>query len=283
MLTKNYLSIYAKSFSWAGFFLPKKTYDKCSALYDFCRTVDNLADENNSLTIKTANFLKFKSEFNNKNLMNPIIKNMWELIDEFKISLKIINDLFDGIETDLNEKVVLNNKKDLLIYSYRVAGTVGLMMAKILKVKNKDALKAAINLGIAMQLTNISRDVIEDKINNRFYIDDDINVIKSTINLSNIFYDMSFWAIREIPLSFRFSILVARRVYKRIGYKISKKNTFLEYQSSKKIYVTKIEKVYETAMSLIDLLKLNFIKKNNYTIDKDLNLISEELFINERI
>ena len=283
MLTKNYLSIYAKSFSWAGFFLPKKTYDKCSALYDFCRTVDNLADENNSLTIKTANFLKFKSEFNNKNLMNPIIKNMWELIDEFKISLKIINDLFDGIETDLNEKVVLNNKKDLLIYSYRVAGTVGLMMAKILKVKNKDALKAAINLGIAMQLTNISRDVIEDKINNRFYIDDDINVIKSTINLSNIFYDISFWAIREIPLSFRFSILVARRVYKRIGYKISKKNTFLEYQSAKKIYVTKIEKVYETAMSLIDLLKLNFIKKNNYTIDKDLNLISEELFINERI
>jgi phytoene synthase len=283
MLTKNYLSIYAKSFSWAGFFLPKKTYDKCSALYDFCRTVDNLADENNSLTIKTANFLKFKSEFNNKNLMNPIIKNMWQLIDEFKISLKIINDLFDGIETDLNEKVVLNNKKDLLIYSYRVAGTVGLMMAKILKVKNKDALKAAINLGIAMQLTNISRDVIEDKINNRFYIDDDINVIKSTINLSNIFYDISFWAIREIPLSFRFSILVARRVYKRIGYKISKKNTFLEYQSSKKIYVTKIEKVYETAMSLIDLLKLNFIKKNNYTIDKDLNLISEELFINERI
>ena len=283
MLTKNYLSIYAKSFSWAGFFLPKKTYDKCSALYDFCRTVDNLADENNSLTIKTANFLKFKSEFNNKNLMNPIIKNMWELIDEFKISLKIINDLFDGIETDLNEKVVLNNKKDLLIYSYRVAGTVGLMMAKILKVKNKDALKAAINLGIAMQLTNISRDVIEDKINNRFYIDDDINVIKSTINLSNIFYDISFWAIREIPLSFRFSILVARRVYKRIGYKISKKNTFLEYQSSKKIYVTKLEKVYETAMSLIDLLKLNFIKKNNYTIDKDLNLISEELFINERI
>ena len=283
MLTKNYLSIYAKSFSWAGFFLPKKTYDKCSALYDFCRTVDNLADENNSLTIKTANFLKFKSEFNNKNLMNPIIKNMWELIDEFKISLKIINDLFDGIETDLNEKVVLNNKKDLLIYSYRVAGTVGLMMAKILKVKNKEALKAAINLGIAMQLTNISRDVIEDKMNNRFYINDDIDVIKSTINLSNIFYDISFWAIREIPLSFRFSILVARRVYKRIGYKISKKNTFLEYQSSKKIYVTKIEKVYETAMSLIDLLKLNFIKKNNYTIDKDLNLISEEIFINERI
>lgn len=283
MLTKNYLSLYAKSFNWAGFFLPKKTYEKCSALYDFCRTVDNLADEKNSLEIKKNNFLKFKSDFNSKNSMNPIIINMWKLIYEFQISLKIINDLFDGIETDLKEKVVFNNKKDLLIYSYRVAGTVGLMMAKILNVKNKDALKSAINLGIAMQLTNISRDVVEDKMNNRFYIKENINVIKSTIDLSNIFYDSSFWAIRQIPLSFRFSILVARRVYKRIGYKISKKNTFSEYEASKKIYVTKLEKIYETMMSITDLLKLNFINKNNYTIDKDLDLINEESFINERI
>jgi len=283
MLTKNYLSLYAKSFNWAGFFLPKKTYEKCSALYDFCRTVDNLADEKNSLEIKKNNFLKFKSDFNSKNSMNPIIINMWKLIDEFQISLKIINDLFDGIETDLKEKVVFNNKKDLLVYSYRVAGTVGLMMAKILNVKNKDALKSAINLGIAMQLTNISRDVVEDKMNNRFYIKENINVIKSTIDLSNIFYDSSFWAIKQIPLSFRFSILVARRVYKRIGYKISKKNTFSEYEASKKIYVTKLEKIYETMMSITDLLKLNFINKNNYTIDKDLGLINEESFINERI
>jgi 15-cis-phytoene synthase len=283
MLTKNYLSLYAKSFNWAGFFLPKKTYEKCSALYDFCRIVDNLADEKNSLEIKKNNFLKFKSDFNSKNSMNPIIINIWKLIDEFQISLKIINDLFDGIETDLKEKVVFNNKKDLLVYSYRVAGTVGLMMAKILNVKNKDALKSAINLGIAMQLTNISRDVVEDKMNNRFYIKENINVIKSTIDLSNIFYDSSFWAIRQIPLSFRFSILVARRVYKRIGYKISKKNTFSEYEASKKIYVTKLEKIYETMMSITDLLKLNFINKNNYTIDKDLDLINEESFINERI
>ena len=283
MLTKNYLSLYAKSFNWAGFFLPKKTYEKCSSLYDFCRTVDNLADEKNSLEIKKNNFLKFKSDFNSKNSMNPIIINMWKLIDEFQVSLKIINDLFDGIETDLKEKVVFNNKKDLLVYSYRVAGTVGLMMAKILNVKNKDALKSAINLGIAMQLTNISRDVVEDKMNNRFYIKENINVIKSTIDLSNIFYDSSFWAIRQIPLSFRFSILVARRVYKRIGYKISKKNTFSEYEASKKIYVTKLEKIYETMMSITDLLKLNFINKNNYTIDKDLDLINEESFINERI
>ena len=87
---------------------------------------------------------------------------MWDLIEEFNISLKIVQDLLIGIKSDIKDKVKLNTKKDLLIYSYRVAGTVGLMMAKILKVNKKSSLKSAIDLGIAMQLTNISRDVIED-------------------------------------------------------------------------------------------------------------------------
>ena len=56
MSNKNYLSIYARSFNWAGFFLPKKTYLKCSALYDFCRTIDNIADEDNKLDVKKNNF-----------------------------------------------------------------------------------------------------------------------------------------------------------------------------------------------------------------------------------
>ena len=60
MLTKNYLAIYAKSFNWAGFFLPTKTYKKCSALYDFCREVDNIADDENNIELKKNNFLKFK-------------------------------------------------------------------------------------------------------------------------------------------------------------------------------------------------------------------------------
>ena len=52
MISKNYLSIYAKSFNWAGFFLPKEVYEKCSTLYDFCRTLDNIADEDLDLEIK---------------------------------------------------------------------------------------------------------------------------------------------------------------------------------------------------------------------------------------
>ena len=60
MLTKNYLAIYAKSFNWAGFFLPKKTYEKCSALYDFCREVDNIADDENKIEIKKIILLNLK-------------------------------------------------------------------------------------------------------------------------------------------------------------------------------------------------------------------------------
>ena len=283
MLTKNYLAIYAKSFNWAGFFLPKKTYEKCSALYDFCREADNIADDENNIEIKKDNFIKFRNNFVNKNYDDPIIKNMWSLINEFSISTKIIDDLFEGINSDIKENVKLKSKKELLIYSYRVAGTVGLMMAKILNVHKEQSLKSAIDLGIAMQLTNISRDVMEDKKNNRSYINESFEDIKSTIKLSEKFYENSFYSIKEIPLSFRFSILVARRVYRKIGYKILNKQNIENYKKSGKIYVSNIEKIIETFLSIFDLIKLSLISKNDDNINHDHNLINEEINLNERI
>jgi len=282
-MTKNYLAQYAKSFNWAGFFLPRKTYQKCSALYDFCRTVDNIADNENKISVKQDNFLDFKNDFINKNYANPIIKNIWDLIKEFNISNKIVNDLLDGINSDIKENVRLNSKKELLIYSYRVAGTVGLMMAKILKVKKEQSLKSAIDLGIAMQLTNISRDVIEDKKNNRFYINENFEDIKSTIELSEKYYQNSFYSIKEIPISFRFSILVARRVYRKIGLKILNKKSIENYKNSGKIYVSNIEKILETIYSIFDLIKLSLINKNDDDISHDHYLINEEINLNERI
>ena len=283
MLTKNYLATYAKSFNWAGFFLPKKTYKKCSALYDFCREADNIADDENKTEIKKNNFIKFRNNFVNKNYDDPVIKNMWDLINEFSISTKIVDDLFEGINSDIKENVKLNSKKELLIYSYRVAGTVGLMMAKILNVHKEQSLKSAIDLGIAMQLTNISRDVIEDKKNNRFYINESFEDIKTTIELSEKFYENSFYSIKEIPLSFRFSILVARRVYRKIGHKILNKQNIENYKKSGKIYVSNIEKIIETFLSIFDLIKLSLISKNDDNINHDHNLINEEINLNERI
>ena len=136
-------------------FYQKKLIKNVHALYDFCRTVDNIADDDGELDIKKKNLSNFKNDFINKNYNNIIIKNMWGLMNNHLISVKIVEDLFDGVDSDLSKKVQLHNKKDLLIYSYKVAGTVGLMMAKILNVKDQNSMKAAIDLGIAMQLTNI--------------------------------------------------------------------------------------------------------------------------------
>jgi len=287
MTTKNYLSIYAKSFNWSGFFLPKKIYSRCSKLYDFCRTIDNIADQHADLEIKKKELEKFKMKFEQKNQQDSVIKNMCDLMSESNISKKILNDLFDGVESDLKKEVRIKTEKELLVYSYRVAGTVGLMMAKILGVKKKESLQRAIDLGIAMQLTNIARDVVEDENKNRIYLiknsEDTFLDIKKIIYKADSFYDSSFVGIKDIPLNCRFSIVVARRVYRQIGKKILQKKDIGSYRKSGKIYVSNFGKIIQTIFSLSDLIMLFFIKPRKHEKENEHNLISEDIVLNERI
>ena len=282
-MSQNFLSIYAKSFNWAGFFLPKRVYQNSSDLYDFCRTLDDIADQDLDLKTKKNIFEQFKNDFQTKNLENKLIKKIYNLIESFEISPKIILDLFDGVETDLKEKLDFNSDKDLIVYSYRVAGTVGLMMAKILNVNSKNSLKAAIDLGIAMQLTNIARDVIEDNKRNRSYISSNFESIIKTLKLADRFYDSSFKSIGEIPLNSRFGILVARRVYREIGNKILNKKNMDNYKNSGKIYVSNFGKINQTLLSILDFVKLIFIKPGEHLRKYEHDLINEEINLNERI
>jgi 15-cis-phytoene synthase len=282
-MPKNYLSIYAKSFNWAGFFLPKKIYKKCSSLYDFCRTIDDIADQELELIIKIKQFKKFKDNFINKDFNNHIIKNMHEVIDGCGISKKVVYDLFDGVESDLKKEVKINSKEELLIYSYRVAGTVGLMMAKILKVKKQNALKSAIDLGIAMQLTNIARDVVEDNKKNRKYIVSNFESIKNTLVIAESFYKSSFLSIGDIPISYRFAILVARRVYRQIGNNILNKRNIENYNKSEKIYVSSFGKFFQTILSIFDFFILLIISSKEHDKKTDHQIINEEINLNERI
>ena len=283
-MKSNLLKKHAKSFYWASFFLSSDTLDKCSSLYNFCRTLDDIVDNNNNNSdTKREIFSKFKKDFQNKNLNNQIIKDMWSIVDSENISKQIVIDLFDGIETDLAEKVVINSKKDLLVYSYRVAGTVGLMMSKILRVKNKEALKGAIDLGIAMQLTNIARDVCEDKERNRQYVKHDFPSIQEIIMESQIFYENSFSSIRNIPFRSRFSVIVARRVYRKIGDYILKQKNIDNYNKAGKIYVPMFEKVIQTFLSIFDFVKLFFTKNLNYDNRINHNILEQEINLNERI
>ena len=279
----NLLKKHAKSFYWASFFLSKPVFNKCSSLYNFCRTLDDIVDENSKLEVKKENFLKFKKYFLNKDLENPIIKEMWSIIDSEGISKQVVMDLFDGVETDLEEKVQINSKKELLVYSYRVAGTVGLMMSKILKVNNREALKGAIDLGIAMQLTNIARDICEDKARNRQYVKHNFSSIKETIDDSKIFYDKSFSSIRSIPIRSRFSVIVARRVYKKIGDYILKQKNIENYNNAGKIYVPVHQKIVQTFLSFFDFIRLLFVKESNYDNHTSHNVLQNEVNINERI
>ena len=277
------ISKHAKSFNWAGFFLSKETFSKCSVLYDFCRSIDDIVDGDETLSIRQKKFVEFKSNFINKNSSNSIIKNIHLLLESENISKKIVEDLFDGIESDLKPTVVISNTENLLIYAYRVAGTVGLMMAKILKVKDVYALKGAIDLGIAMQLTNIARDVIEDKKKNRSYIKHDLNSIKEVIEIADTFYKSSFVAIKYIPVVSRFAIIVARRVYKKIGDNVLKIENIEKYNNAGKTYVSNVEKFFETFLSFYDFIKLFFISSRIHLKENEHSIINKEINLNERI
>ncbi len=292
MNQKNYLAVFAKSFNWAGFFLPKKIFNDCSKLYTFCRVLDNIVDNNDDLKVKEKKFNEIKTIFElgnektkiaNNNQYRIIVDDMNSLAHINNIKGIVLNDLIEGIESDIKQKVHFKSVKDLLVYSYRVAGAVGLMMAKILNVNDTRALKGAIDLGIAMQLTNIARDVIEDKKMNRRYIKPDFENIEATIKLADMFYESSFSSIRKIPFKYRFAIIVARRVYRQIGRKILLKKNMESYEKSGKIYVNNFGKICQTVFSLWDLIKLFFIDIETHQRTKEHKIISEEIDLDERL
>ena len=108
MMKKNYLALFAKSFNWAGFFLPRKIYNDCATLYAFCRNLDDIADEKNHLDAKIEKFNKVKSFFkksfdlDNKDRYSPyenetIILDIITLAENNKIKRIVIEDLSDRV------------------------------------------------------------------------------------------------------------------------------------------------------------------------------------------
>ena len=296
MKKKNYLATFAKSFNWAGFFLPKNIYNDCTKLYAFCRVLDDIVDEKTDLEIRKKKFNEInniykntyeldnkKSKYLGENEYDEVVGEIIDLADNNNIKRIILDDLIEGIDSDLKIKVHFRSVKDLLVYSYRVAGTVGLMMAKILSVNDTRALKGAIDLGIAMQLTNIARDVIEDQKMNRQYIKPDFENIKATLILADMFYESSFSSMKKIPFKYRFAIIVARRVYRQIGKKIIQKRNIENYEKSGKIYVNNFGKIYQTILSLWDLLILCFVNIEVHQRIKEYEIINEEINLDERL
>ncbi len=294
MNKKNYLALFAKSFNWAGFFLPKKIYEDSAILYAFCRVLDDIADEKTSLDSKIKKFNEMRKllekfydannfEIHSSSENEKIIHDVITLAKNNNIKKIILKDLVDGVASDLKEKIHIRSVRDLLVYSYRVAGTVGLMMSKILMVNDRRALKGAIDLGIAMQLTNIARDVIEDKKMNREYIKPDFENIQATLKLADMFYESSFSSIQKIPFRYKFSIIVARRIYRQIGRKILQKKNMEDYEKSGKIYVNNFEKIYQTIVSIFDLILIYLKELEPHQRAEEHAIICQEVDLDERI
>ena len=282
----NSLKKHGKSFYWASFFLPKRNKDAATQLYSICRFFDELADDSNEdqTKILTGEFKKICDD-----LSHPIN----EFFTSHNLSIKILGDLVDGLVKDQTD-VRIKNEKELIQYAYQVAGTVGLMMSPLIMVNNNKANKHAIDLGIAMQLTNIARDIYEDALMNRIYLPQDWisntdiseltnissnkdliqikSAIKRLILLSETYYKNGFAGMRYIPLKTRLAIFFAAKIYRAIGQKI-KKNRY-EY-SYKRIYVSTIEKLFITFISIPEFVFLN-LRYNKYQLVR-------EIFQNENL
>ncbi|MAW49005.1 MAG: hypothetical protein CMQ85_02740 [Gammaproteobacteria bacterium] len=261
----------SKSFFWASKFLPKGTLEKVINIYSFCRIQDDIVDEG-LLIENSKEALELKA-----------------IIKSYGISEELISELIDGINSDINFTRYKDNA-ELLRYCYKVAGAVGLMMLSALEIKAKDARYFAIDLGIAMQLTNISRDIVQDYKKNRIYLPENTGIdkicmsnmtdqnqkkiqktVKNLLIKADIFYKSSLNGMRFIPIQSRISILIALRIYQAIGKKI--RNTGLIFLHEN-IYVSKKEKLFIVIKTIFEFLIFFLIplyrKKHNKYLHESL-------------
>ena len=160
------------SFYYSFLFLPKKKRLAITALYAFCREVDDIADAEMDNNVKRVKLEWWRTEIEalfSGSAHHPVSQALVPAIHNFKLDKKYFLEIIDGMEMDL-ETVRFANFEELNLYCYRVAGVVGLLSASIFGYKDPATLEYAKKLGLALQLTNIIRDVYEDSLRNRLYL-----------------------------------------------------------------------------------------------------------------
>jgi len=160
------------SFYYSFMFLAKPQREAITALYAFCREVDDIADECTELHIAQTKLHWWRSEIENLyqgKPQHPVSKALLIPIKIYHLDAEHFNEIIDGMEMDLNFNRY-EDFKQLQLYCYRVASVVGLLAAQIFGFNNRKTLKYAHDLGMAFQLTNIIRDVGEDSRRGRIYL-----------------------------------------------------------------------------------------------------------------
>ena len=255
---------FAKTFYLASIFLPKEKKYASYCVYAICRLSDEAVDELTYLN-QRENLqkleLKISDAYTEKQISEPLLAAFRQTINNFKIPKEYFDALIKGMHMDLEIKRYLDFP-NLYEYCYRVAGVIGLIMLKIFGYKENAAEDYAIKLGVAMQLTNILRDINEDLIRGRIYLPQDemlkFNVseqqlsngqtndnlkefLRFQINRCRKIYNESSAGIRLIdnPIC-RFVVLCMKEIYAGILNKIEE-NSYDVF--TKRAYVNKIEKI----------------------------------------
>jgi phytoene synthase len=160
------------SFYYSFLFLPPERRRAITALYAFCREVDDAVDEPSDPGVARTKLAWWRNEVAQLyagNPQHPVTRALQPALAEYNITRERLEDIMDGMEMDLTQSRYLDYT-NLKLYCHRVAGVVGLLAAGIFGYRNPQTLEYAARLGLAFQLTNIIRDVGEDARNNRIYI-----------------------------------------------------------------------------------------------------------------
>ena len=160
------------SFYYSFLFLPKPQREAITALYAFCREVDDIADECHEELVARSKLAWWRKEIGNlyrDEPQHPVTKALAPAVSRYGLDEEHFHEMIDGMEMDLEQNRYAEFKH-LQLYCYRVASVVGLLSAAIFGYSNHRTLKYAHDLGLAFQLTNIVRDVGEDARRNRIYL-----------------------------------------------------------------------------------------------------------------
>jgi len=163
------------SFYYSFLFLPKPQREAITALYAFCREIDDIADECHEELVARTKLAWWRKEIGNLydgNPQHPVTKALAPAVTRYQLDQEHFHEIIDGMEMDLDQNRYADFKH-LQLYCYRVASVVGLLSASIFGFSNRGTLKYAHDLGLAFQLTNIIRDVGEDARRNRIYLPQD--------------------------------------------------------------------------------------------------------------
>ena len=234
----------ARTFWWASRFLPRATRDDAAIVYAFCREVDDIADESPDKADAKLALNALSREILGFAQPRPLVAELRNTASRLDLPLENAAELIRGVLSDLDD-VRVESDEELVRYCYRVASTVGLMMCAVLGVRRREALHHAVDLGVAMQLTNIARDVAEDARRGRVYLPADrlrregvepadllrgtahaaavARVVAALLEMAERYYRSADGGMRDIPWRYRPAILVASRVYRAIGVRLKRR------------------------------------------------------------